>query len=49
MDPDEARAEFALVTRQVSRGFGLLVAGVGSLVRGLLGAGTAQVRALLED
>ena len=27
----------------------LLVAGVGSLVRGLLGAGTAQVRALLED
>ena len=25
MEPDEARAEFALVTRQVSRGFGLLV------------------------
>ena len=25
MEPEEARAEFALVTRQVSRGFGLLV------------------------
>ena len=27
----------------------LLVAGAGSFVRGLLGAGTAQVQALLED
>ena len=34
---------------QVADNRRLLVAGMGSLVRGLLGAGTAQVRALLED